>query len=67
MKANVGSVDRVIRIIIGIGILSFVLILQDNLRWVGLIGLIPLVTAMISWCPLYSFVGISSCSFSKPE
>ncbi|MBU9720104.1 DUF2892 domain-containing protein [Bacillus alkalicola] len=60
MKSNVGSVDRGIRSIIGIIILSMLLI-PDSIRWFGLLGLIPIMTAFISFCPLYRLFGISTC------
>ncbi len=50
MHCNIGNADRIIRIIIGLAILAIGLILQS---WWGLIGLIPLGTALVRWCPLY--------------
>ncbi len=50
MKKNVGTVDRWIRIVLGIILLSLLFILPGNLRWWGLIGLIPLLTGMIGFC-----------------
>ena len=61
MKQNLGSVDRIIRIIIGIVLLSLIFILDSGARWFGLIGLIPLLTAIIGFCPLYKIFGLSSC------
>jgi hypothetical protein len=64
MKANVGSVDRVIRIVAGLGILSAVFLVEGPNRWFGLIGLVPLLTATFRFCPLYPIVGINTCSKS---
>ncbi|MCF7802271.1 MAG: DUF2892 domain-containing protein [Candidatus Marinimicrobia bacterium] len=50
MKCNMGTTDRTIRIILGIVILALGLIFAN---WWGLIGLIPLATGFIRWCPLY--------------
>ena len=61
MKQNLGSVDRIIRIIIGVVLLSLIFILDSGARWFGLIGLIPLLTAIIGFCPLYKIFGLSSC------
>ncbi|AQT46150.1 MULTISPECIES: YgaP family membrane protein [Bartonella] len=61
MKQNLGSVDRIIRIIIGVVLLSLIFILDSGARWFGLIGLIPLITAIIGFCPLYKIFGLSSC------
>jgi hypothetical protein len=60
MKANVGGIDRVLRAIVGIGLLSLLLVLEGSARWLGLIGIIPLGTALIGYCPLYSILGIST-------
>lgn len=50
MKCNIGPTDRIIRIVAGVVILIIGLVAKS---WWGLIGLIPLVTAAIKWCPLY--------------
>ncbi len=61
MKANVGNADRVIRIAAGILILSAVFLLDGNARWFGLIGIVPLATGLIRWCPAYSLLGTNTC------
>jgi hypothetical protein len=61
MKKNIGQVDRIVRIVLGLAILVVGLILQS---WWGLVGLVPLITAFIGWCPAYLPFGISTC---KPE
>lgn len=60
MKANVGTVDRVIRIIIGLVLLSLLLFLDGNIRFIGLIGIVPIFTALVKFCPLYPLFGIST-------
>jgi hypothetical protein len=60
MKANVGGVDKVLRIVAGLGLLSLVLILEGNARWWGLVGLVPLLTGLVNFCPLYTFLGFNS-------
>lgn len=60
MKPNVGTVDRVIRIIIGIVLLSLLVFLDGGLRYIGLIGLIPIFTALFKFCPLYTMFGINT-------
>lgn len=60
MKPNVGKTDKWIRIILGIAILSLLYFLDGNLRWLGLIGLIPLITGIINYCPLYALFGITT-------
>ena len=65
MKVNVGSVDRVIRVIVGLALLSLVFLLNGEIRWIGLIGVIPLLTAVVSFCPLYTVLGINSGSLQN--
>ena len=60
MKANVGNVDRLIRVLVGIGLLSLVFILEGNARWWGLIGILPIATAFMRWCPAYVPFGINT-------
>jgi len=60
MKQNVGTVDRVIRVIIGLAVLSLIFILDGGIRFIGLLGLIPLVTGILGWCPLYVLFKIST-------
>jgi len=60
MKKNVGKTDKWIRIIIGIVLLSLILFVKGNLRWLGLIGLIPLITGLLRYCPLYALLKIST-------
>ena len=57
MKKNVGSIDKTIRIILGVIIFGAGIYFQS---WWGLIGIIPLMTAMMSSCPIYQIFGISS-------
>lgn len=62
MKANVGTIDKVARIIIALVLFSLYFFLEGNLRYVAFIGIIPLVTAFTSWCPLYTLIGMSTCA-----
>ncbi len=61
MKKNVGSVDKVIRIIIGIVLLSMLFWVEGSLKWVGLVGIVPLFTALFGWCAIYQLFGINTC------
>jgi len=65
MKKNIGSIDRTIRIIAGIAILSLVFVGPKSL-W-GLIGLLPLITGLIGWCLPYQLLGISTCGKCESE
>lgn len=59
MNKNVGNIDRVLRIIIGLAIIIVGFIMNS---WLGAIGLIPLLTGIISWCPLYCPLKINTCA-----
>jgi Inner membrane protein YgaP-like, transmembrane domain len=63
MNKNIGGIERIIRIVAGLGILSLVFIGPET-RW-GYLGLIPLATGLISWCPIYQLLGISTCKACK--
>lgn len=65
MKINVGSADRIVRILAGVGLLSLLFLLEGNARWFGLIGIVPLATAAMRSCPLYSILGMSTCPVKK--
>lgn len=62
MKCNVGKTDRTIRIIVGLAIIGAGFYYQS---WLGVIGLIPLGTAALGWCPLYLPLGVSTCADQK--
>ena len=62
MTRNIGNTERVIRIIVGLGLLSLIFLLEGNARWWGLIGLGPIVTAVIGYCPPYAWFGINTCA-----
>lgn len=63
MKPNVGSVDRVIRIVLGLVILAAGYYYKN---WWGLIGLLPLLTGLFRFCPGYLPFGISTCKTKAP-
>jgi Inner membrane protein YgaP-like, transmembrane domain len=60
MKANVGGVDKILRIVGGLVLLSLILILDGNARWWGLVGLVPLLTGLINFCPIYTLIGLNT-------
>jgi hypothetical protein len=63
MKKNIGTLDRSIRIFAGLGILSLVFVGPQSM-W-GLLGIAPLLTGLIGWCPPYHLLGISTCGQCK--
>lgn len=62
MTNNVGSIDKVLRIVVGIALLSMLLLVEGSAKWFGLIGIVPLGTALMGWCPLYTVLGVSTCA-----
>lgn len=63
MTANVGTIDRIARVIIGIALIAFALgyiAPGTSWAWVGWIGVVPLLTAALGNCPAYSIVGCST-------
>jgi len=63
MKSNVGGIDRILRIVLGLVLIG--LTLNGSIGVWGWLGLIPLATAAIGFCPLYTLIGISSCPMRK--
>ncbi|UWQ78977.1 DUF2892 domain-containing protein [Leisingera sp. S132] len=63
MPRNEGTLDRALRIILGLILLSLVFIGPQTL-W-GLIGLVPLLTGLMGYCPLYQILGLSTCPLKK--
>lgn len=61
MEHNVGGIDRAVRIIVGLVLLSLMVVLEGNARWWGLVGLVPLATGLSGWCPVYLPFGIRTC------
>jgi len=61
LQKNIGSVERVVRMIAGIGILGLFFVLEGDARYWSLLGLMPLGTALSGWCPPYAMFGFSSC------
>ena len=59
MKQNVHNIERVIRIIVGLGLISLVFVGPQAL-W-GWTGVVPTATGILGWCPPYSLLGINTC------
>jgi hypothetical protein len=67
MQPNIGDFDRMIRVVAGVLLLSLLFFLEGELRWLGLIGLVPLITGLVRRCPLYAASGINSLSADSPN
>jgi hypothetical protein len=61
MTRNVGTLDRALRLLLGVVILGLYGALDPPLKYVTLVGLIPLGTALLGRCPVYSLLGINTC------
>ncbi len=63
MKSNVGGIDRVLRIVVGLVLIG--LAATDTVGWWGWLGVVPLLTGLFSFCPLYTLLGVNSCPVKK--
>lgn len=61
--SNVGGLDRILRIIVGIALIAFAVtgVPATGYNWLGWIGVVPLLTAVLGFCPAYTILGINSC------
>ncbi|NFG24822.1 DUF2892 domain-containing protein [Clostridium botulinum] len=64
MKCNVGRTEQIIRIVIGISIILIGLYFRN---WWGIIGLVPIITGSIRYCPINDILGISTCDVKKNQ
>ena len=63
MKSNVGGIDRVLRIVVGLVLIG--LAATDTVGWWGWLGVVPLLTGLAGTCPAYSLLGMNTCPLSK--
>jgi Protein of unknown function (DUF2892) len=63
MKTNVGGIDRILRIVLGLVLIA--LTLTGTIGVWGWIGVVPLATALFGFCPLYTVLGFSTCPMKK--
>ena len=63
MKRNVGGIDRIARMVVGLLLIGWVLLLGGPI-WAW-IGVVPLATGLVGFCPVYQLFGFSSCPLSK--
>ncbi|MDR1995268.1 DUF2892 domain-containing protein [Azonexus sp.] len=64
MKSNVGGIDKILRIVMGIALIAWALMGGPIWAW---IGVIPLATGLMGWCPLYPILGLSTCPLKKKD
>ena len=60
MKKNVGGIDRTLRIVLGLVLIG--LAASGAVGWWGYLGVVPLLTGLIGWCPPYTLLGWNTCS-----
>lgn len=65
MKANVGGIDKVVRLVAAVALFSLFFVLEGNARYLGLVGIVPLATSLLGWCPLYTVLGINTCPMKR--
>ena len=66
MTRNVGGLDRVARIVLGLALRAgYAFNSEGAYSWLYLLGIVPLATGLIGWCPPYSLFGINTCSIKK--
>lgn len=62
MKANVGGIDRILRIVVGLVLIAVAVLYQQAWAW---IGVVPLATGLFKFCPAYPLLGMSTCPTDK--
>ena len=65
MNKNIGTIDKGLRIVVGLALLAYAIWGTGAYTWVGWLGVVPLVTAAIGWCPPYAILGINTCKVKK--
>lgn len=63
MNRNIGTIDRVLRILVGVVLIA--LTVNGTIGWWGWLGVIPLMTGLVRTCPAYSLLGVNSCGVKK--
>ena len=63
MNANIGGIDKILRVIVGIVLIGLAALGIVG-AW-GWIGVVPLLTGLFGWCPLYPLLGINTCPMKK--
>jgi hypothetical protein len=60
MSTNIGNIERIVRIVVGLILIALVFV-GPHTPW-GWIGVVPLLTGLIGWCPPYALLGINTCA-----
>jgi hypothetical protein len=62
MKSNVGGIDKILRIVAGLALIAWALMGGPVWAW---IGVVPLATGLLGWCPAYLLIGANTCPMKK--
>jgi hypothetical protein len=63
MNKNMGPIDRAVRVVLGLILIAFAIqigVPATEWGWIGWIGIVPILTALVGFCPLYDLLGIST-------
>jgi hypothetical protein len=63
MTQNVGGIDRILRIVVGLVLIG--LAATGTVGWWGWLGIVPLATGALGWCPPYAMLGFNTCSMKN--
>ncbi|MFD1511442.1 YgaP family membrane protein [Lacimonas salitolerans] len=61
MTKNIGNFERILRIVVGLALIAMFFLNDSAYSWLYLLGIIPLATGVIGWCPPYQWLGINTC------
>ena len=63
MTANVGGIDKILRIVVGLALLAFAFLAPASITWswIGYVGVVPLLTGVFGFCPFYPLLGLNTC------
>ena len=67
MTANVGGIDKILRIVVGLALIAFALLGPATIswKWIGWVGVVPLLTGLFNFCPFYPLLGLNTCPMKK--
>jgi hypothetical protein len=61
MKTNEGTMDRVLRVVLGLAVLALFFVIDGPMRYWALMGAVPFVTGLVGYCPVYALFGLNTC------
>lgn len=64
MKTNVGGIDKILRIVVGVALVAWAILGGPVWAW---IGVLPIFTGVMGWCPAYTLIGLNTCPLKKKD